>query len=121
MYDTINIKKARQECLRYRQKRFAFWFDTRHDFCRAFFVLIDRKMLVTWREANKNCFSNSCKALALLFYIVTELHNLHSQMLSLNMQFLEECFRALVFRMVNDIFRFAVFNDQTAIHKDDTI
>jgi|GEM_PF-5897223 len=40
MYDTINIKKARQECLRYRQKRFAFWFDTRYDFCRAFFVLI---------------------------------------------------------------------------------
>lgn len=37
------------------------------------------------------------------------------------MQFLEECFRALVFRIVNDIFRFAVFNDQTAIHKDDTI
>ena len=88
MYDTINIKKARQECLRYRQKRFAFWFDTRYDFCRAF---------------------------------VTLLHNLHSQMLSLNMQFLEECFRALVFRIVNDIFRFAVFNDQTAIHKDDTI
>lgn len=100
MYDTINIKKARQECLRYRQKRFAFWFDTRYDFCRAFFVLIDRKMLV---------------------YIVTLLHNLHSKMLSLYMQFLEECFRALVFRIVNDIFRFAVFNDQTAIHKDDTI
>lgn len=37
-------------------KRFAFWFDTRYDFCRAFFVLIDRKMLV---------------------YIVTLLHNLH--------------------------------------------
>lgn len=57
MYDTINIKKARQECLRYRQKRFVFWFGTRYDFCRAFFVLIDRKMLV---------------------YIVTLLHNLHS-------------------------------------------
>lgn len=75
MYDTTNIKKPDRK-LAVPPKQFRFWFDTRYDFCPGFFVLIDRKMLV---------------------YIVRLLHNLHSQMLSLNMQFLEECFRAVRF------------------------
>lgn len=56
MYDTINIKESPTGMLAVPPKTFRFLVYTRYDFCRAFFVLIDRKMLV---------------------YIVTLLHNLH--------------------------------------------